>query len=714
MSGRKYKKKNGESQSPKKGLGKVLLALPTLATTSVLIKNWPGDPVTQNGRIWGNWAIFQGLECARDFGPDIILCVRGGADDTYLLVSCPKKEGNKERQVRVASELRLWARREGVRWLSVSAREVLEEAGEERPLWVWIEQADEKRIIEVFQAVLEKKINEANKAEIEEEEEEELATLFTPLGGEYFVGIDGYFYRIKDTGKGTGKGKEIKRLGPALVPARVVIDVDQKHKKTVRWREARSALLGEGEEIELSDFSISAIEKATMKFVLATTIYKDAINTALDRALPTLPRTYLLRNCGWKTLDGLGERLYTPFHKREGVEWQHKLSHLFEPSSEPPGAHKDAIFTLLQEGKLGGVIAACAVSSILLKDLKLHGYTVVISGLAGKGKTMLAKLATSIFYRGNEEINLWATQVAQEQILASLSDLPVLLDEAALSWDDRVQALVFMLSSGEGKKRSNLRLAVNFTRLRSVLFLTSEKEVQFTRRGAYRRLLSVNIANWEDLTKVYSPTSVARLLESWGWGEELIDYYIAHKEEILKATQERTQALMGQGVFPASSQFWKAILGAVELLERFFEVPLERLRRRVEQLMMEHRDKVERDEAREIVEALAEWITVNQKRFSVANNPQEVWGEKVGEDTIFVLKTPFRKRFCAEYGYTPDVVLDLLDKRGYLIREKTDRYVYRKRLGGAEVAGYLFNLYPPTPVPTPANTEEEGIPALAS
>jgi len=126
---------------------KVLLVLSVEPVTALLSKNWPADPITENGRIWGRWGIFTTLEQAQDFHPSTILDV----------LPC-LGEGYGEKLAAERKHLLKWAQEEGLPIIKVDSKEILNEAGTEYSLLsLWLEEAPCERIIDVFQSILMRK-----------------------------------------------------------------------------------------------------------------------------------------------------------------------------------------------------------------------------------------------------------------------------------------------------------------------------------------------------------------------------------------------------------------------------------------------------------------------------------------------------------------------------------------------------------------------------
>lgn len=106
-------------------------------------------------------------------------------------------------------------------------------------------------------------------------------------------------------------------------------------------------------------------------------------------------------------------------------------------------------------------------ASVLLRPLSLLPFVFNLSGRSGNGKTVSLMVAASIWANpGNHRflVEIESTQTGFEVRLDLLNDLPLMIDDFSKiqnKFDDRFTDLIYMLTSGRGKDRSNVDLGLN-------------------------------------------------------------------------------------------------------------------------------------------------------------------------------------------------------------------------------------------------------------
>jgi hypothetical protein len=178
------------------------------------------------------------------------------------------------------------------------------------------------------------------------------------------------------------------------------------------------------------------------------------------------------------------------------------------------GRQHEVVRELLVEGCLLGVKIVLGVASLFIDENADvgSGFTVFDIGPRGAGKTTTSQFVVNLFYSTNVPLTLNATEVGFELYMKRFHNLPVLFDETALISDSKLQERIFKIASGMGKLRGTKDLSVDFTFLRSVVFVTGEADPQFSRRGAERRYVIVQSNSWEDYTKRYSAAELHQLM----------------------------------------------------------------------------------------------------------------------------------------------------------------------------------------------------------
>ena len=225
----------------------------------------------------------------------------------------------------------------------------------------------------------------------------------------------------------------------------------------------------------------------------------------LDYCIKNSTRVFLFARTGW--LETKNKNIFLhPLIEHENIEVNLKnYNDLFQrKNTEELHAFIRAI---LSEGKFLAAKIVFAVASLFCKG---NGFTIIDVGERGIGKTLTSILAINIFYDARTPSTCYSTKTAMELHMKTLTNMPILFDEVAFSYDEHVQALVFMTASGKGKARANTQLHVNITDINNVIFLTSEREIEFDRLGAFRRFIAIKALKFEDYTQIYDIQSLRK------------------------------------------------------------------------------------------------------------------------------------------------------------------------------------------------------------
>ena len=113
------------------------------------------------------------------------------------------------------------------------------------------------------------------------------------------------------------------------------------------------------------------------------------------------------------------------------------------------------------------LMMAASFASVLIKPLNMLPFIVNVWGLTGKGKTVSAMCATSIWADPGENrymTDALSTQNAFEIRLDTLNNLPLVIDDFSKvrkNMENDFTDLIYLLCSGRGKDRSNVDLGLN-------------------------------------------------------------------------------------------------------------------------------------------------------------------------------------------------------------------------------------------------------------
>lgn len=352
----------------------------------------------------------------------------------------------------------------------------------------------------------------------------------------------------------------------------------------------------------------------------------------------------------------------------------------------------------MHEGKFLAAKIVFAVAALFCKG---NGFTAIDVGERGIGKTLTSVIATNIFYDARTPSTCHATKTAMELYMRTLTNMPILFDEVAFSYDEHVQALVFMTASGKGKARANTQLHVNITDINNVIFLTSEREIEFDRLGAFRRFIAIKALNFKDYTEIFDIQSLRKKINMIGAGTDFIhfllkndinDIYVPEQESFLNNFQKFS--------------FINSIEKAMIFLEKFYNQRFENTRKSITKLLTDQHSEVEKSIYDIFVERLSTWIVTNhnafiKKTFSSLDGQEiviNVKSQKIFgyideiDEKIYILGNAF-KNFCKEENLPYKTILSIAKEKGTLFATSENfRVVKHIPIVNVKASCYCFNL----------------------
>lgn len=460
-------------------------------------------------------------------------------------------------------------------------------------------------------------------------------------------------------------------VGPALKFLYMLYNLEEK----------RRQLLVQFDQFEYSDieFSKEYLEKITKIPIQNYSLLKEYIFEEIKKIEEEKRYKYIISRTGW--FDKTSDIFCIPnILKHDNIFVEHPEEKRFI-INQPEKQHRLIRYSLEHATELG-LLYICSISSIFLRDLNVRGFGVFISGPAGVGKTTSCKLACNVFYDCKQEIDLNATKVAKERILYSFMDLPFLLNEAALQKDEFVQELLFMLESGQTKKRSNLKLTYHFSMIRNVLFLTSERELKTDRLGAERRKLQLTISEKQPLI-----SDLAECQKWIGAGIDYIKFYVENKNRLLSQKEN---------IEKECTQYYQLpILFSLYFLEEFYKQKFTSIKERILK-WFEEQVNIE-DYFQYCIEKLENFISsnlscfyapaINYRKIKVGEMitkepviPQKFFGFiDITEEVIHIkLTTESFVKFLSEYNIDRQSFLQSMEKNNSIISNE-DRKTYKIR-----------------------------------
>jgi len=345
--------------------------------------------------------------------------------------------------------------------------------------------------------------------------------------------------------------------------------------------------------------------------------------------------------------------------------------------------HHRLILAALQEAKLLGVKYVLALASLF------SSFTVIDIAPRGTGKTLTSRLASQLLCRYSNPLSLAATDTALELLFSTFRNFPILIDEAALTTDEKTQKLVFQLHARIGKLRGTKTLKVNAKRVEGVAFITSEREIDFTRFGVERRIITIKASSFEDYTKLFKPNDkvINEFLKLYGAGIDFIEFYLKHREKIDNAESTFSVAVM--------NDIPEAISKSFNLLLLFYQAMgytgnFEKLAEKLSEVVTEQGGKAERDVYEIFVERLKEELIRNDEFFT--EKAKYKYGNKVEEGTkvkYYVLTHVFDE-FCKKNNFHKEYVLQKAKENKILETSDYNRFVKQCRINKIKVYCYCF------------------------
>jgi len=364
----------------------------------------------------------------------------------------------------------------------------------------------------------------------------------------------------------------------------------------------------------------------------------------------------------------------------------------------------EMVRNLLIEGKVLAAKIVFGACSLFLSP-RVSGFSVFDVGPRGVGKTTTSQFVISLFYDANSSLTLEATVTGMELYLRRFKNLPVLFDETTFAKDKTLQEIVFLIASGVGKLRGTKKLSVDVGKLYSVIFITGEKDPEFERRGAERRVIIIPVSKWSDYTEMYvRPDLVRTFTKMQGVGFDWIKWLEENQD-----FQDRMELPQDLVVF----NFCEVIEKTLAFLKTFYnlsDAEFERTYKIVVDILYEQFERIDIHFTK-LINHLSEFILKYAPNFIITGltaNREPTSGQIFGcidadKNKIFV-RTEVLRKFCEEAKVDFRTVINKLEEKGILLAnveymkggffKKRDAKVKRIKYQGQSfvVSGYELDL----------------------
>mgnify|MGYP001107996323 CR=1 FL=1 len=441
----------------------------------------------------------------------------------------------------------------------------------------------------------------------------------------------------------------------------------------------------EDAELMLDELDYQKLEKNLGRPILNIKLAK----ILLDELIKQSKRVILYNKTGW-----LNQNIFLhPHIHYENIEVNLKNYQELFIQKDKTEQH-NFIFSVLQEGKFLAAKIVFAVAGLFLKN---NGFAIIDVAEKGIGKTLTSILATNIFYDSRTPHTCYGTKTAMELLLKTFSNMPVIFDEVALSFDEQIQSLIFMLSSGKGKARGTPSLAVNINDLNNVIFITSERDISFDRLGAFRRFISIKALKTEDYSS-FDIKDLVKKINLVGCGTDYILFLLSNINYIRE-----------EGLFSDFQKFSfvNSIEKAIVLLEKFYNLKFEKTRNTIIQLLNEQYSEVEKSVYDIFWDRFLNFLIEKGNYFvkrKVTENGFETTpskGDTLGyidesNEKVYILSSVFKK-FCKDENLPMKTILNIAREKKQLVTESENEYRVMKHIPIVNIKAttYCFSLYKP-------------------
>ena len=373
----------------------------------------------------------------------------------------------------------------------------------------------------------------------------------------------------------TDTGVSIPSLGevtticphPILISGRLVnldsgeVRLEVSFKRSAEWRTVvveKIILASAAKIIDLARLGI-AVDSENAKALVKYFTDLEAWN--YDR----LPERHSVARVGWTTSGKFVP--YADSVEFDGAPGFRAVFDSFHPNGDR-GAWFKAASKARNESTIARIVLAASLASVLVGPLHALPFFVHVWGRAGNGKTMLLKLAASVWASPNSSEgyvrNFNSTFVGLETAAGFFNSAPLCVDELQVVKNRRdFDDIIYMLAEGQGRSRGSKD--GSFQQIKSwqnTIITTGEMPISSdsSGAGAMNRVIEISCGD-ERLLDDYRGLSDT-LSHNWGFaGKEFVEGLTPQVLEAAKKVQEEYRA-----AFEASATTEKLALSASLIL----------------------------------------------------------------------------------------------------------------------------------------------------
>lgn len=403
-----------------------------------------------------------------------------------------------------------------------------------------------------------------------------------------------------------------------------------------------------------------------------------------------LPERHSVARVGWTT-----SGKFVPY--ADSVEFDGAPGFRAVFDSFHPNGDRDAWFRAASkarnESTIARIVLAASLASALVSPLHALPFFVHIWGRSGNGKTMLLKLAASVWASPNSSEgyvrNFNSTIVGLETAAGFFNSAPLCVDELQVVKNRRdYDDIIYMLSEGQGRSRGSKD--GSFQQIKSwqnTIITTGEMPItsDFSGAGAISRIIEISCGK-ERLLSDYRGLSDT-LTHNWGFaGKEFVEGLTPQVLEAAKKVQEEYRA-----AFEASATTEKLALSASLILtaDALAELLIWHTGTSLSAVDLAKYLPTEKevDTNQRALEWLYGTIAENESKFDFSGDsiPREVWGEYKtdGYDRPGVaIIASVLSRIMPEAGFNATAFRQWAATEGYLRRDAEGKSTFMVRLHG--------------------------------
>lgn len=403
-----------------------------------------------------------------------------------------------------------------------------------------------------------------------------------------------------------------------------------------------------------------------------------------------LPERHSVARVGWTT-----SGKFVPY--ADSVEFDGAPGFRAVFDSFHPNGDRDAWFRAASkarnESTIARIVLAASLASALVSPLHALPFFVHIWGRSGNGKTMLLKLAASVWASPNSSEgyvrNFNSTIVGLETAAGFFNSAPLCVDELQVVKNRRdYDDIIYMLSEGQGRSRGSKD--GSFQQIKSwqnTIITTGEMPItsDFSGAGAISRIIEISCGK-ERLLSDYRGLSDT-LSHNWGFaGKEFVEGLTPQVLGAAKKVQEEYRA-----AFEASATTEKLALSASLILtaDALAELLIWHTGTSLSAVDLAKYLPTEKevDTNQRALEWLYGTIAENESKFDFSGDsiPREVWGEYKtdGYDRPGVaIIASVLSRIMPEAGFNATAFRQWAATEGYLRRDAEGKSTFMVRLHG--------------------------------